>query len=125
MTSQIPLPKTGHRVPVIAAGSGPRLARRGLLSYYQLAYNNVFPSLVLFPHHFEYRVILKSSKKYSEIQEVWTRPHLPNLSLGDYHQLCIAFKGSWWGIFLVLEESILKSTLSALEHLGVVIVSSN
>jgi hypothetical protein len=122
MKIPISLPKTGHRVPVFAAYSGPRLARRGLFSYLTLSYNNVFPSLMLFPEHFEYRVILKSSKPYSEIQEVWIRPHPLSKLFGDYHQLCLTFKDSWWGVTLVLEKSVLKSTITALEHLHVAIV---
>jgi hypothetical protein len=116
------LPVIGHNIPVFAAFSGPRLARRGLRSHWTLAYNNIFASLVLYPKHFEYRVILKSSKQYSEIQEIWTRPHRLSKILGDCHQLCIAFKNSCWGVTLVSEKSIIQQAILTLESLGVIVV---
>lgn len=116
-----PIPDSGYQLKVFVAFSGPRLARKGILSYFAVAHNNVSPRLVLFPDRIEYRVIFRKQRSFSEIEEVRARNHPGGSIFGDVRQLTFAFKGSIWEVTFVLEKSVSESLLELFRTLAIVV----
>jgi hypothetical protein len=119
-----PLPEAGYDLPVRASFFGPRLATTGLLSYITFAHNNLCPSLKLFPEHLEYRIIFKSTKRYSEIKGAEIRPHPLGFLFGEVFQLRLQFKNSWWEIVFVFNSDMETSIISLLENLNIPVIKT-
>ena len=79
------LPPEGVEIPLIAAYSGLKA-----LAPVTFSQNNIYPRLILFEDHFDYKVILKKSAYYGDIEGLYSfrsryynklRFHLYNSSL--------------------------------------------
>ena len=59
------LPAEGVRTPLIASYSGPKA-----LAPVTFSHNNMFPQMTLFEDQFDYKVILKRSAYYSDVESL-------------------------------------------------------
>jgi hypothetical protein len=109
------LPENGYTIPLVASF----LSFKKAPLYIALAHNNAFPLFILFHDHIEYRVLLKKSKYYHEIEYIDIRESVLT------ENIVIAFKDSHFTFSgnLMNKKNLMK-VLSFFEKKGICLKDS-